>query len=165
MVRFVLAMGLCSIVAMPYAPARAQTTVETEVDDNQKSATDTVRDLADGKVTYDEVSADVQAAIDAVANARSADRTTRLAAIMAVLALLFKLMLSGIKLAGGLSIWGERQWSVIRISTLCLGIAVYFASSIVGGMPWWEAFFLALSGPGSMVVHEYTQLFGVKARK
>lgn len=161
--QLVMAAGLCSVVAAPSFVA-AQTTVETETDDKQDSATEQVKDLVDGEVTYENVSADVQATIDAVAAARAADRTTRLAAIMALLATLFKLLLSGVKLAGGLSIWGERQGAVIRIITLCLGICVYFASSIVAGMPWWEAFFLALSGPGAMVVHEYTQLFGRRKR-
>jgi hypothetical protein len=65
---------------------------------------------------------------------------------------------------GALSIWKEKQGAVIRITTLVLGIVVYGVSTVVSGVPWWEALFLSLSGPGAMVVHEYSALFGMKRK-
>jgi hypothetical protein len=124
------------------------------------SAADQIRALADGSVSIEQVSDELQDAFQAVQDARAADRAGRLAAMMAALAAAFKLLLSLVKVAGGLSIWKKRQAAIIRLVTLVLGIGVFGISSIVAGMPWWEALFLSLSGPGAMVVHEYSRLLG-----
>jgi hypothetical protein len=118
--------------------------------------------MVDGEMTYDQVSGEVKSLVDKVATARQADKTARLMAWLAALAAIFKLLLSAVKALGLLSLWKERQAGVIRIITLLLGIGVYCATSIVGGMIWYEALFLGLSGPGSMVIHEYSRVFGKK---
>ena len=154
--RFVLAVGLGSALLLPMTVSAAPSAMTPE---DAAEATRQVEAWVAGEVSYESVSAEVQEAINAFANARTAERTARLAAIMALLAALFKLLLSGVKMTGGLTFLGDRQKAVIRLTTIGLGIGVYLTSSLVGGMPWWEALFLSLSGPGSMAVHEYSRLF------
>ena len=162
--RWILMMGLCSVVALP-ASVQADPPARAAVADDSGgtlSPTEQVKRLVDGKLTYEEASGDVQAIFDKVAAAQKADATARLAAWLAALAALFKLLLSAVKAVGGFTFWKERQSAVIRMTTLFLGVGVYFVSSLVGGMPWYEALLLSLSGPGSMIVHEYSKLFKKK---
>lgn len=158
--KWILMMGLCSIVALPVS-VQAATPVAAAVaeDSGTLSPTEQVKRLVDGKLTYEEASGDVRSVIDKVAAAQKASAAARLAAWLAALAAAFKLLLSAVKAVGGFTFWKERQSAVIRMVTLFLGVSVYFVSSIVGGMPWYEALFLSLSGPGSMIVHEYSKLF------
>lgn len=113
-----------------------------------------------GNVTADQVSQELQDAADALAAVKMADKAGRLMAILALLATVFKLMVSGLRVMGtiGFFVKTDKQSTFIRLFTLVLGGCVFFFSSIVGGMPWWEALFLALSGPMSMIVHEYSKL-------
>lgn len=155
--RFILAVGLGSALLLPLTVTAGTPSGMTPED--AAEATRQVEAWVAGEVSYESVSVEVQEAITAFANARAAERTAMLAAIMALLATLFKLLLSGVKLVGGMTFLTQRQKSVIRLTTIGLGIGVYLTSSLVAGMPWWEALFLSLSGPGAMAVHEYSRLF------
>lgn len=158
--QFIMVMGLCSIVALP---AVAQEPVPQPTEEEEVlSPTEQVKRMVDGDMTYDQVTDEVKGLVDKVADARVADKATRLMAWLAALAAMFKLLLSAVKALGLFKLWGEKQAAVIRIVTLLLGIGVYCATSIVGGMIWYEALFLGLSGPGSMVIHEYSRVFGRK---
>jgi len=161
MQRLVLVAGLGSVMLCSNALAQDADT-DTDTDGKQEEAlspTEQVKRLADGELTYEELSDDVQTAIAAVSDLRAADRTGRLAALMALLAALFKILLSGVKALKGFTFWKRRQAATIRITTLMLGIGVFLFSNLMAGMPWWEALMLSLSGPGSMVMHEYSRLF------
>lgn len=158
--QIIMVMGLCSMVALP---AAAQQPVPQPTEEEEAlSPTEQVRRMVDGDMTYDQVTGEVRALVDKVVDARQADKATRLMAWLAALAAIFKLLLSGLKATGLLSLWKEKQAAVIRITTLLLGIGVYCTTSMVGGMVWYEALFLGLSGPGSMVIHEYSRVFGKK---
>lgn len=157
--QFMLVMGLCSVVALP---AVAQPVPQPTEEEEVLSPTEQVKRMVDGEMTYEQVSGEVRTLVDKVAAARQAEKTARLMAWLAALAAIFKLLLSAVKALGLLSLWKEKQAAVIRITTLLLGIGVYCATSIVGGMVWYEALFLGLSGPGSMVIHEYSRVFGKK---
>jgi len=111
-------------------------------------------------VTSDQVSEELQEAADALSNLKLADKAGRLMALMALLATVFKLMVSGLKVAGtiGFFVRTEKQAVVIRMLTLALGGGVFFFTNVVAGMPWWEALFLAMSGPFSIVIHEFSKL-------
>lgn len=159
--RFVLVAGLGSAVLCP-CNAWAQTDADQQ-EEKRLTPTEEVEKLVDGELSYEQVSSEVQDAIRAVADIRSADRAGKLAGVMALLAALFKLLLSSVKAMGLLTFWRRRQAAVIRITTLVLGIAVFLMSNLLAGMPWWEALMLSLSGPGSMVVHEYSRLFKKEA--
>jgi hypothetical protein len=124
-----------------------------------------VQALVDGKIKYEELSQDLQDAVAAVHRIKSADRTGRLAAIMLALAAIFKMLLSLAKTAASMGIWSKFQGGVIRLVTVCLGVAVFCTSSIAGGLPWWEALMLSFSGPGALVLHEYSSLVGIKKKK
>lgn len=152
--RFLLVAGLGSVVAVP---CFAQ---ETEPESSVKE----IRALIDEKVTYEQVSTDLQDAIAAYTDARNAGRSSQLIAVTLLLSLVFKLLLSGLKMTNLLKLWPERRGTLIRLTTLGLAALVYLTGSIAGGMPWWEALFLSLSGPGAIVLHEYSALLGLKRR-
>lgn len=149
--RFVLVAGLGSAMLLP-SGVLAQ-------EDKPLTPTEEVERLVNGEISYDQVSVEVQGVIDAVTNLRAADRAKKLAALMLLLAMLFKVLLSGVKALGALSIWPERKAAIIRFTTLILGVIVYSVANLLGGVPWWEALALSLSGPFSMIVHEYSRLF------
>lgn len=161
--RWILMLAATSVLTFPMT---ARSTVpeplaEEEVEETL-SPTEQVKRLVDGELSYDEASGDIKTMIDKVAEAQKADKTMRLTAWLAALAALFKLLLSAVKALGGFNFWKERQSAVIRIVTLVLGVSVYFVSSMAGGMIWYEALFLSMSGPGAMVIHEYSRLFRKK---
>lgn len=152
--RLVLAAGLGSVMLLPCS-------IMAE-DDKPLTPTEEVKRLVEGEISYDQVSNETKAVLEAVTALRAADRAGKLAALGLLLAALFKLLLSAVKATGALSIWKDRQAAVIRFTTLLLGVAVYSVSNLIAGVPWWEALALSLSGPGSMIVHEYSRLFGEK---
>lgn len=150
--RLMLAAGLGSAMLVPSG-------LLAQEDPKPLTPTEEVQRLVDGEISYDQVSVEVQSVIDAVTNLRTADRAKKLAALMLLLATLFKVLLSGVKGLGALSIWPDRKAAIIRFTTLILGVVVYSVANLLGGVPWWEALALSLSGPCSMIVHEYSRLF------
>jgi hypothetical protein len=115
--------------------------------------------LVDGEADVSvlpEQARDIARAIDDV----RVKRTNRLMLWAALLAAIFKLLLSGVKITGGMpDFWkGERGKAALRLTTLGFGGLVYLASTLAMGMSWWEALLLAMSGPASMIIHEYSRL-------
>lgn len=123
--------------------------------------------LVDGEVKVEDVVADVEEVYAAVVAYRAAgDNATKLAALLLLLAVIFKACLSGAKLAAKEYFTNRRGKTVLRVTTLVLGLGVLVITRVMAGMTWVEASFLALSGPGSIVVHEMTALFsGMKDDK
>jgi hypothetical protein len=79
--------------------------------------------------------------------------------ILVLLAAVFKLLLSGIKLVGKNVAWfktkdGKR---VMKYSTLGLGAAAALCANLFFGMHWIEAMQILLSGPIAVGIHEYTK--------
>jgi len=98
---------------------------------------------------------------DVVAKAKevskTSDKTEKLLIILGLLAALFKLLISLLKV---LSKWFTSKvgGTVIRISTLVLGVGVFLVTNLALKMPWYDAVWLSLSGPGALVLHELTLL-------
>lgn len=78
--------------------------------------------------------------------------------VLLILGVVFKLLLSSIKLVGKNVAWfktkdGKR---VIKYSTLGLGAAAGLVANLAFGMSWLEAAQIVLSGPLAVAIHEYT---------
>ncbi len=79
----------------------------------------------------------------------------------AVLAAVFKVVLSAIKMTTTWAGWwsGAKAKTALRTITLALGFGTFLVANIAAGMSWWESLIIGLAGPGSIVVHEYSKLF------
>lgn len=74
-----------------------------------------------------------------------------------LLAAIFKMLLSGVKLSS--PFWkGKKGKVALRLSTVLLGAGVFLTSTVAGGATFAEALILALSGPGAIAVHELLAL-------
>jgi hypothetical protein len=81
----------------------------------------------------------------------------KLLAIFAGLAILFKLLLSLLKVVIKADFWkGDKAKWIIRCTTAVLGLAVFLCANLGAGVPWLDAVMLGLSGPFAIVVHEFT---------
>lgn len=123
----------------------------------------------DGKTTLKDVAEDTTDVVKAVADYRdaksdSSDKTQIRLLLMAMLAAIFKLMLSGIKMTS--PFWkGRKGKTVLKLCTLGLGVAVFLTSALAAGEGWWDAFILGLSGPIAVAGHEYTKLIPALFKK
>lgn len=123
--------------------------------------------LVDGEVKVEDVVADVKEVYEAIVAYRGVeDKAAKLAMLLLLLAVLFKAGISGAKLAAKEYFTTRKGKTIMRATTLVLGLGVLVVTRVMGGMTWVEASFLALSGPGSIVVHEMMALFsGMKDDK
>jgi hypothetical protein len=88
---------------------------------------------------------------------KEADRTKRNLALFALLAAVFKVLLSLTKLASSFFRSGRGK-TVIRFSTLGIGVFVFLFSHLAAGESWLDSIILGACGPFSIVVHEYAKL-------
>jgi len=109
------------------------------------------------KVTVNDVitnATEVAAAVkDYNAAKKAGDKTAVRLGFMALLAAVFKILLSLLKFTS--DFWkGTTGKLVLRISTLVLGIAVFLTAHLAAGESWTNAALLAVSGPLAIAVHE-----------
>lgn len=81
------------------------------------------------------------------------EKIPMLLAIMALLAAIFKVLLSLLKVMSKF-FKSSKGKTVMRLITVILGFATYLVSSMAMKMPWYEALTLSISGPGALVIHE-----------
>ena len=79
-------------------------------------------------------------------------------AIALLLAAVFKLLLSGLKMVSKFTPWFKSQDGkrVLKYSTLGLGAAAALVANLAFGMGWIDAATILLSGPLAVAIHEYT---------
>ena len=112
----------------------------------------------DEKPDLGTVAGEVTEVIDTAKNLKSTSEDAgKLVAMSALLAAIFKLLLSLLKLTSGLF----KNKVVPKLTALSLGLLVYVFANLALGMPWLDALILALSGPGAIVFHEITKLIPI----
>lgn len=127
----------------------------------------TVQDMTDEfKVLVDKDATLVEAVEGAVDTyeasrdlAKNEDKSAVLGLVMILLSAIFKTLLSIVKLVSKAFFQTRKGKTALRVTTLGLGLAVLVTTKVVIGMSWVEALFLALAGPGAIVVHELAGLF------
>jgi hypothetical protein len=135
-----------SIIMLNMAYANDASTDPADIVDNAVNS--------DGDVSG--VIGDVGKLVKTVKDLKSGEHAGELVAWMALLAAIFKLLISLLKMA---STWfKEKGKNYIRIATLVLGGGLFIVLTIGAGKEWWEALILALSGPMSLAIHEITKL-------
>jgi hypothetical protein len=162
MKRFLIALALSAGVAAPTLPAWADEAKPAAVAEETVAATPTEEftELVDGDVKINDVVSNVTEVYEAVKTYRGEqDAKAKLALLLLLLAIAFKTVISGAKLIANEFLSSPRGKTAIRVSTLFLGLAVLMLSRVGAGMHWIDAFFLSLSGPGAIVVHELLAIF------
>lgn len=96
--------------------------------------------------------------VEKVKEYKGAEEAGKLMGLMALLAAIFKLSMSGLKLTSKVFFKSDKGKNILKIITLLLGVGTFLVSSMAIGKTWWESLILAMSGPMSMVVHELTKL-------
>lgn len=122
----------------------------------------------DGKVDADETKTEIDKDVDvgdvasevgAVVDAAQDLKGGKAAVIMMFLSVLFKLMLSAVKLIKKETNWfhAKKAKRIIKYSTLGLGGLAALMSNLAFGVGWMEAGIIFLSGPVAVAIHEYTK--------
>jgi hypothetical protein len=135
------------------APAGAMDTNSDGKVDADETAKEVAKDTRVGDVVTD-----VNAVVDATKGLK--DKGADKAMVwMLILATVFKLALSGIKLIKSKTQWfaKKKAKAIIKYSTLGLGALAALLFNVVGGMGWLEAGMIFLSGPVAVAIHEYTK--------
>ena len=112
-------------------------------------------------VTVNDVATDAKEVLDAVLAYRAAKGTADKAALklmfMAILAVVFKFLLSAVKLTG--AFWKSDKGKIaLRVIVAGLGVGVFLCSKVAIGTNWFDAIVLGLSGPLAIFVHEMIDL-------
>lgn len=147
------------VAAQPAATDVSPTTVALPADvSGTTNALEAAKDvLTEGKVV-------ITVANEYFTGSKDGDEAAKKLGLFALITAILKLLLSLLKLTG--AFWKEDRgkW-VLRVVTLTLGIVVAVVSSLAAGMPWWDAVFLGLSGPGAVALHEYQKLIPALNKK
>jgi hypothetical protein len=102
--------------------------------------------------------------VDAARNIKGKSGNQLALAISVLLAAIFKMLLSLIKVVSKNTDWfkSSRGKSALKYSTLALGalaaIGAGIATAMGANLGWMDVLIIGLSGPGSMVVHELSSL-------
>jgi hypothetical protein len=137
------------VVAPAVAPAVVATPAAVVVE--EEATTDTV--------VQDAVAA-AEAAGGLKADLKSAEsRTAKLMVVASFLAALIKLLLSLVKVLAKNVSWfaGKEGKRIVKYSTLGLGALTGLVANLGFGLPLVESLLVALSGPLSVAIHEYTK--------
>jgi hypothetical protein len=111
-----------------------------------------------------DVMSDVGGVVEAAKSIKGKSGVELALAISMLLAIVFKLMLSLVKVASKNTDWfkSSRGKAALKYSTLGLGalaaLGAGVASAVGSGMGWVEVVIIGLAGPGAMVVHEISSL-------
>lgn len=160
MKQFLVALSLSVVLMTPAAyaqraepPAEAQEMVKASPEEE-------FTELVDGEVKIHDVVSNVTEVYEAVKTYRGEQEArAKLALLLLLLAIVFKMVISVAKLVATEFLSSPKGKTAIRVSTLFLGLAVLMLSRVGVGMHWIDAFFLSLSGPGAIVVHELLDIF------
>ena len=162
------------LMAMPFAALAEPTPAATEaVAPSAPAATSKLDTNNDGKVDAAETAAATNADADVgdlIADGADTVSTIKNVVdkkdtmpvgtmILVILGVVFKLLLSLMKVLGRNIAWfkskdGKR---VVKYSTLGLGAAAALVANLAFGMNWIEAAQLLLAGPIAVAIHEYTK--------
>lgn len=140
--------------------AQAGVAPSQEVQAEAPDPTEEFVELVDGDVRIGDVLYDATHVYDAIhAYKDDQDASAKMGLLLLLLSLVFKLIISTVKLVSEdfFSQWKGK--TAIRIGTMFLGLGVLVLSRVGGGMGWIDAAFLSLSGPGAIVVHELLKIF------
>jgi hypothetical protein len=161
MKRFLMTLTLSMGLMAPVACAQANDTHVAGMQETVKaSPEEEFIELVDGDVKIHDVVSNVTEVYEAVKVYRGEqDARAKLALLLLLLAIAFKTIISAAKLIANEFLASPRGKTVIRVSTLFLGLAVLMLSRAGVGMHWIDALFLSLSGPGAIVVHELLEIF------
>lgn len=86
------------------------------------------------------------------------DSTAKVAGVAALLAVVFKLLLSLLKLIAKTEFFSTRKGKrIVKYSTLGLGALAGLAANLSFGVSWIEALMIFASGPLAVAFHEYTK--------
>ena len=86
---------------------------------------------------------------------KASGKVSWLLAICAILSIVFKFIISGLK---RFSVYFSKNKTLLRVIPLILGVLVMSLDKFVVGGAWWEAIMMGISGPGAIMVHELTQI-------
>lgn len=126
---------------------------------------------ADGKVDADETAAEVAKetgvgdvikdgtdVADAIKGLKDSGASKAMV-WMLILATIFKLALSALKLIKAQTKWFTKKKAkrIIKYTTLGLGALSALLFNVFGGMGWMDAALIFLAGPVSVAIHEYTK--------
>lgn len=131
----------------------------TSTEPSEPPAPDPV--VAPATVTVDDMVVDTKEVLEALKVYREkrqeSGHTSTILSIMALLAFVFKGLLSLLK-------WTSTFWTtpkgkiLVQLATVTLAVLVFFASTMAAGENWLNATILCLSGPLAVAVHEYSAL-------
>jgi hypothetical protein len=106
-------------------------------------------------------SLEVKATAEAAAKEQQKEgRTQKMIAGAAILAVLLKTLLSGVKSWTGY-FTTDKQKAALKLITVGVGLLAFIVTNIGYGIPWWQALILAGGGPASVAVHEFTAMVPV----
>jgi hypothetical protein len=95
---------------------------------------------------------------------KRAEDMEKMVALAATIAVVLKTLLSALK--GWSSYFTtDKGKAWLKVTTLVVGFAAFFATNIGLGIPWWGALIAAGGGPGAILVHELMKLFPVMLGK
>jgi hypothetical protein len=117
-----------------------------------------VQDAAVESVGIGDIVSGVGDIVDKAKDYKGAEGSGKLVGLMALLAAIFKLLMSAIKLISKTFFKSTKGKNIIKLVTLLLGVGTFIVSNIALGQTWWEALILSFSGPMAMVLHEFTKL-------
>lgn len=145
----------------PAAPAATATTDEATPD-----AKTEYLELTEGNVKVNDIVTDATKIYTAITDLQEAKKGAKKAAILLLLVAICKFLLSGVKLVKK-HFWKSRKGkTVLRLSTLGLGLLVLILCKLAVGVGWMDALFYALAGPGALAAHELLGIFaGMKDDK
>lgn len=98
-------------------------------------------------------------AVKAVEQSQS-DKMAKAVAAAASLAVILKLLLSGLK-SWKPYFTTDKGKAWLKIFTLVTGFVAFFLTNFGMGLTWWQAFIVAGGGPGAIMVHELSSLIPV----
>ena len=144
--------------AVPAAVAAEAKPVVGQAASETLTTAEGVAKLVDGDATTQDVIVNAEEVLAAYQAVKAADgNKARLFAILAGLAVAFKFLLSLLKVFVKANFWkGAKAKWILRLSAAGLGLAVFLCANLATGMPWFDALLLGLSGPGAIVIHEFT---------
>lgn len=89
------------------------------------------------------------------------EESMKFVALMGVIAVILKLIVSLIKAWKSTFFKTDRGKAWVRVAVITIGIAIFITTNMGFGIPWWQAVILALGGPLSVAVHEFQKLMPV----
>lgn len=140
------------------APSKVKPAGAMDANADGKVDNDELKKEMDKEVGVGDVASDVSDVVAATKGLKDSD-TSKAMVWMLILATVFKLLLSGIKLIKKQTNWfhAKKAKRILKYTTLGLGAVAALLFNFVGGMGWMEAAMIFMAGPVSVAIHEYTK--------